>query len=445
LIWEWVSMVDLSGGNVSIGIRCEDKNEFERRTPLVPGDVRRLVERGVKVFVQPSPRRIFSDEEYTRAGALVQEDISGAKIVFGVKEMPVSFFQEGGAYTFFSHTIKGQKHNMPMLCRLVDLGCTLVDYEKVTDDRGRRLIFFGRHAGLAGMFDTLWAVGMRLKHMGYDTPFYRIRQARFYGSLEEGKREMEKVAREIETRGLPEEFVPFVVGITGYGNVSRGAQEILDILPVEEVFPEQLGAIENPSPNKIYKVVFKEEHMVEPVDPGAVFDLQDYYDHPEKYRGVFERYLEHITVLVNCIYWDPRYPRLVTREAMRRFFEEGRKFPIVIGDISCDIEGSIEATVKATDPGNPLFTYDPMTGSVEDGYTGRGVVIMAIDTLPAEIPREASEHFSRSLFPFVEKMARADWTVQFEKLDLPAEIKRAVILYHGEFTPPFEYMKDFLE
>ncbi|MCD6462041.1 MAG: hypothetical protein J7L61_04800 [Thermoplasmata archaeon] len=427
-----------------IGIRREDKNPYERRTPLTPGEVRRLIDGGIDVVVQPSPIRVFPDGEYLEAGAVVDEDLSRCDVVFGVKEMPLHVFREGGVYMFFSHTIKGQKYNMPMLKRMMDLGCTLIDYEKVTDDKGRRLIFFGYHAGLAGMLDTLWALGMRLHHMGYDTPFYGLRQARHYHSLEEAKEAVRKVAEEISAKGLPGDLVPLVFGITGYGHVSTGAQEILGILPVIEMSPEDVGKIENPSPNHVYKVVFKEEHMVEPVDPSKPFVLQEYYDHPERYRGIFPRYLEHLSVLVNCIYWDPRYPKLMTREVMKRHVSEGRPLPIVVGDISCDIDGSIEATVKPTDPGNPLYTFDPATGQVEDGYTGPGMVVMAIDTLPAEIPRDASEYFGERLLPFVPSIARCRWNVPFQELDLPPEIKRAVILHRGELTDDYKYMERFV-
>ena len=149
-----------------LGIRREDKNEWERRAPLAPDAVSRLVAQGVEVLVEPSPRRIFTDLEYARAGARIAPDLSACTLVLGVKEIPPARFRPGGAYCFFSHTIKGQPYNMGMLARLRELGCTLLDYELVKDDQGRRLIFFGRHAGLAGMLDSLWALGRRLAEEG---------------------------------------------------------------------------------------------------------------------------------------------------------------------------------------------------------------------------------------------------------------------------------------
>ena len=144
------------------------------------------------------------------------------------------------------------------------------------------------------------------------------------------------------------------------------------------------------------------------------FVLQDYYDHPEKYDGIFETYLPHLSVLVNCIFWTPRYPRLVTKDYLRNRWKNTRLK--VIGDISCDVDGSIEATVKATDPASPVFVWDPYTDVAIDGWEGNGPVIMAVDILPSELPRDASVYFSNVLKEFIPAIARADYDVDFEHL-----------------------------
>lgn len=430
-----------------IGIRREDKNEWERRVAITPDDVKELIEKhGIKVIVQPSPIRAFTDEEYLRAGAEVKEDLSEAPVIFGVKEMPVEFFEEGKTYVFFSHTIKGQRHNMPMLKRLMDLKANLIDYEKMTDEKGRRVVFFGRFAGLAGMTDTLWALGKRLEVKGVETPFAKVKQAYQYFDVAHLKKELSEIGKEIQEKGLPTEITPLVIGIAGYGNVSRGAQEILDLFPVREITPEELldGSALTDS-NVIYKVIFKEEHIVEPIDPDAEFDLMDYYQHPEKYRSVFDRYLPHLTVLVNAIYWDERYPRLLTKEKVHEMYSNGEPKLIVIGDISCDIEGAIEVTVRATDPGNPVYVYDVTKGEAVDGFEGKGPVILAVDNLPCELPRDSSESFSHALKPYVPEIATADYSVDFDKLDLSPVVKRAIIVYHGELTPDYKYLEEHLK
>ncbi len=425
---------------MKVGIRKEDKSRWERRAPLIPSHVEELTGRGIGFIVEPSPIRVFPDEEYKRAGAILSQDLSPADVILGVKEIPPAKLLPEKVYMFFSHTIKGQPYNMPMLRRLMELKDTLIDYERIVDDKGRRLIFFGTFAGYAGAIDTLWALGKRLEEEGWKTPFSRIKQAYQYSSLQEAREEICSVGEEIRREGLPRELLPLVVGFAGYGNVSRGGQEIIDLLPTREVNPEDLGHLK-PDPHTVYKVVFKEWHMVEPTEGD--FDLQHYYTHPEKYRGVFSRYLPHLTVLINAIYWDARYPRLVTVEDLKKLYREGARLR-VIGDISCDIKGAIEATVKCTDPGSPVYLYDVEEDAVKEKFTGRGPLILAVDILPAELPREASQHFSQVLKGFIPEVVSADYTVPFEKLKLPPELKRAVIVYRGNLTPDYEYLKKFL-
>ncbi len=433
-----------------IGIRREDKDPTEKRAPLTPEQVKTLIaEHQVEVVVEPSSNRIFRDEEYRRVGATVSEDLADCNIIFGVKEIPKDRFLPEHTYCFFSHTIKGQAYNMPMLQRMLDLKDTLIDYEKVTDEKGRRLIFFGRFAGYAGMIDTLWAFGQRLGWEGIDTPFKQIRQALNYPSLKAAKASIKAVGEAIQREGLPESLTPLVCGFAGYGQVSQGAQEIYDHLPVETISPTDLAAFVqsgNYSSKKVYKVVFKEEDMVRPVDPKDRFELQDYYQHPEKYRGRFEEYLPYLTLLVNGIYWEPKYPRLVTKQFLRSWYEREKQPRLrVIGDITCDIEGSIECNLEATNSLNPIYVYNPFEEKIAYGCEGVGPVILAVDKLPSELPREASESFGKALLPFVPALARADYTVPFQALEIPPEFKRAVIAHQGQLTPNYEYLREYLE
>jgi len=436
--------------NKIIGIRKEDKNRWERRTPIVPEHIQELRKKGkLNFIVQPSKIRIHPDQEFSSVGANLAEDLQECDCVFGIKEMPIDFFQPKKTYIFFSHVIKGQSHNMPMLKKLLELGCNLIDYEKVTDDRGKRLIFFGHHAGLAGMIDTLWAFGRRLENEGIVSPFHEIRQTFQYENLAQAKQSIAEAGKKIAEEGLHPSLVPLVCGITGYGNVSGGAQEIFDLLPFEEIKPKALGeffAKKNFSKNKLYKLVFREEDIVSLNPPQADsggFKLEDYFTHPEKYKSVFERYVPYLTLLVNCIYWDKRYPRLLTKNFLKLLYKSEPRLR-VIGDISCDIDGSIEATVKATSPDNPVFVYDPITNRTIDGLVGRGPVIMAVDNLPCEIAKESSIYFSNVLKPFVPAIANVDFSVTFDKCQLPPEIKKAVITYQGDFTPDYKYITNYL-
>jgi saccharopine dehydrogenase (NAD+, L-lysine-forming) len=430
-----------------IGIRREDKSIWERRVPVVPDDARRLKDaHAVEVYVQPSEICVFPDEEFARAGAEVREDLSACPVIFGVKEMPLDFFEPGKTYVFFSHTVKGQPYNMPMLRRLLELGCNLIDYEKVADEKGRRLIFFGRHAGLAGMIESLWALGQRLEWEGIPNPFSRLRHTYEYASLAEAGQAISEAGQRIASDGLPESLAPLICGVAGYGNVARGVFEILDFLPIEEIEPERVASLAGGdcSRHVVYKAVFKEEHTVVPRSPTDRFELQDFYQHPEKYWGVFEDYVPHLTLVVNCIYWEARYPRLITRQFLRQLYAGDQPCLRVIGDISCDVEGAVECTLRCTEPDRPVFVYDPLEDRAIDGYQGRGPVVMAVDILPSELPREASIDFSRVLMDFIPAIAGADFSVPFEQLNLPPEIKRAIIAYHGQLAPDYRYIEQFL-
>jgi saccharopine dehydrogenase (NAD+, L-lysine-forming) len=430
-----------------LSIRREDKNVWERRTPLTPDHVRRLVQDGVPVVVQPSEIRAFPDKAYREAGAEVSEDLSGCPVMLAVKEIPSSFFLPDHVYMYFAHVIKGQPYNMPMLRDLLDSGSTLIDYEKVTDDQGRRLIFFGRHAGLAGMMDSLWALGQRLEAEGFDTPFVTLRQTHAYKNLEEIKHAVGEVGKKIAEEGLPPALTPMVFGFAGYGNVSQGAQEIFDLLPHQQVAPEQLHKLpKTGNRQKLVKAVFKEEHLVRRKDPKQAFNLQEYYDHPDLYDPAFDPYVPLLTVMVNCIYWAPQYPRLITKARLRGLHDQKTPSRLrVIGDISCDVAGAVECTLKCTQPGDPVFVYRVSADDLVMGVEGPGPVVLAVDNLPCELPVESSQDFGDALMPFIPALVEADYTRTFEKLDLPAPIMRAMIAHRGVLTHDYGYLSNHID
>jgi alpha-aminoadipic semialdehyde synthase len=430
----------------AIGIRRETKTPWERRAPITPELARRLVEDvGLTVLVQPSARRVYHDKEYVRAGAVTASNLSEADVILGVKEIPPDALEANKTYVFFSHVIKGQPANMPMLARMMELGCTLIDYEKITDNNGQRLIFFGRFAGLAGTIDALWALGQRFAWEGSTTPFAAIEPAHSYPSLEEARAAVSTAGEAISSDGVPPPFAPVVIGIAGYGNVAQGAREILSDLPTREVAPEALHDVTAEAfRHSVVVVTFREEHLVAPNRAEDLFELQDYYDHPDKYRSTFAPLLPHLTVLMNCTYWDHRYPKLVTKDDLRKLYAAGRHRLRVIGDLSCDIEGAVECTVKCTEPGDPVYVWNPASGETSSGVEGEGPIILAVDILPAELPLEASEEFSRTLAPFVPALARADFTVELDRLQLPDQLRRAVIVHRGELTSDYSYLKAHL-
>ena len=432
---------------MKIGIRKETQYPSEKRAALTPAHVEEIVSQNVEVVVEPADQRVFSSEEYINAGAEISENLEDCQIVFGVKEVPIKDLIPNKPFVFFSHTIKGQNYNMPLLQAILDKNITLMDYELVKNEKGFRIIFFGKFAGYAGIIDSLWLLGKRFENENINTPLKNIKQATEYDMLTDAKEAIKKVGVDIAEKGLPDEVVPLITGFTGYGNVSKGAQDIYDLLPSVEIKPNELenfikkGEFSN---KVVYKVEFREEDMYVH-NSGKEFNFDHFVENPDEYESLMYKYLPYLTVMVNGIYWEERFPKHVTKELMKKFYKNDPKQKLkVIGDITCDIEGSVELTVKSTKSSNPAFVFEPLTENVKDGVEGDGPVILAVDKLPAELPREASKTFGDALQPFVKSLAEADYSVDFQELNMPKEFKDAIIAHKGKLTPNFEYLSEYL-
>ena len=429
-----------------IGIRYEDKYVMERRVSLVPEHVKELIGKGLEIEVVRSNKRIYNDSEFEAVGATLVDEITDSTVILGVKEMPMNFFREELTYIFFSHVIKGQPYNMPLLKQMMRKKINLIEYEKIVNDKNQRLIFFGRYAGLAGMINSLWSAGQRWNELGIVTPFISLKQTHKYNSLEEAKEAIALVGEEIIKNGLPSQISPIVTGFTGYGNVSKGAQEIYDLLNPVEITPDELtdNDYHTKSDGLFYKVIFKEKDISEHIKDSSTFDLQEYYNHPELFKSKFEQYIPHLTILMNCMYWDDRYPTIVTKDYLEKLYAKDNPKLLVIGDVTCDPDGSIECTHKGTEIEDPVFVYNPITRKPTMGFKGKGVLIMSVDILPSELPRESSQTFSDALVGFMLEIAETDFDVPFEELKLPKPIKKALILHKGKLTTDYEYLKQYL-
>lgn len=432
----------------SLLIRAEDKNIWEKRAPIVPDDLKKIVEQtGASVYVEESEKRFFNESAYKDAGAEISRSMESGDVIFGVKEIPEEKLLDNKTYIFFSHTIKGQPSGMPLLKKVMAGGSTLIDYEKITDEKQRRLVYFGRYAGDAGAIDILHLMGQYWENQGISTPLLQCRPAHQYNSVEDAKEQIRKVGREIEKNGLPQALSPMVFGILGYGNVSGGAQQILDCLPTKRIEPSNLKALVESGefdPNTVYLSIFKEEDLVRNKE-GRAFELNEYYNHPERFESIFEQYMPYCSVLVNAVYWEKQYPRFVTWEGLKSLYENNPEAKLCgIADITCDTGGSVECNVKSTDSGMPAYVVDPVTRSVTDGHTGDGVVVLAVDNLPCELPNDSSTFFSNQLTPFVSNILEADYDSTLEASGLCPEIQRAVVVYKGKLTPSYEYLNAFL-
>lgn len=430
-----------------LGIRAEDKNHWERRAPLTPDHIAELRRKhDLLVAVQPSRDRAFPDLDYRNAGADIRSDLNDCGLIFGIKEIPVAKIDDGKVYLFFSHTGKGQAHNMPLLRKLLDAGSTLLDYEYIVDERSKRLIFFGRHAGYAGMINALSALGKRLDHEGHKTPIREIRLAHEYSSLDEATHHISRVGDNLRHGGLDEGVQPIVCGFTGHGNVSLGAQEIFDRLPTLELSPEELSPLVESgemSRSTAYKVVLERKHRVRRRSDGG-FDTDEFAEHPEHYESRMPEWLPHLTMLCHGSFWSPEQPRIISVEDLRTLWQHKTPRLRVIADISCDIGGGIETTVEAASPGDPVFVYNLKNDTIRYGVEGEGPVMMTVDNLPCQLPVESSQHFGDTLVRFVPSLAECDWSRPWKDLALPDSLRHAIITHHGQLTEPFGYLSEHI-
>jgi len=206
--------------NACIGLRREDKSVWERRVALTPSNVRTILEKNpnIKIIVQPSQTRIFTEKEYKENGAEINEDLSSCNLIIGVKEVGINYLLPNKAYMMFSHVIKGQPYNMPLLDAILEKNISLFDYEKITDENGKRLVAFGEFAGIAGTIDFLSGMGLLLIKRQISTPFLNIDVSYKYLNLEDAKRDIKDVGEKIKKEKLPNELIPLVFAVTGTGD-----------------------------------------------------------------------------------------------------------------------------------------------------------------------------------------------------------------------------------
>ncbi|KAL8143623.1 hypothetical protein V2J09_016655 [Rumex salicifolius] len=433
-------------GNGVVGILAETTNKWERRAPLTPSHCARLLHHGSgvdRIIVQPSTKRIYHDALYEDVGCEVSDDLSECGLIIAVKQPKLEMILPDRAYAFFSHTHKAQKENMPLLDKILAERATLFDYELIVGDHGKRLIAFGKFAGRAGTIDFLHCLGKRYLSLGYSTPFLSLGTSYMYPSLASAKSAVISVGEEIATLGLPSGLCPLVFVFTGTGNVSQGAQEIFKLLPHTYVDPDELPEllrVSQPSRVKrsfqVYGCVVTSQHMVNPKGPSKSYDKADYYSHPEHYIACFhEKIAPYASVIVNCMYWEPRFPRLLTTKQLQDLMRTGRSSLIGITDITCDIGGSIEFINQTTSIDSPIFRYDPFNDSYHHDGEGNGIICSSVDILPTEFAKEASQHFGDVLSRFlVHLVSTKDVT------KLPAHLRRACIVHKGSLTSLFEYI-----
>ena len=419
----------------------------ERRAPVTPAGAKWLIKHGIRVEVESCPVRIFADSEYKRAGAKVVNRFQKASLLLGIKEPRIFDLYPDKIYMLFSHTSKGQSYNMPLLKSCLENNITLIDYEKITDLHEKRLVYFGRFAGVCGFVDSLHYLGKRLAWEGIKTPFLSLNPSNDYASLDEIKKAMAKVDEEIYNRGFKRGLSPFIIGITGHGNVSRGVHEVFEFLNPVEIHPQDIAQFikhQKGMRKEIYKIVFLREEKFRS-KKGKKFYFEEYMESPGKYESNLDKYLPHINMLINGSYWESRYPRLVTVKMINRLSKK-RDFRLkFIADIACDIDGSIELTHKATTQDNPTFTYNTKEKRFIDGYKSGGITMLAVDNLPSELPRDASREFNSLIRDYVFQIATHGSRDITRHKAVPEEARKAVIAQGGRLTKNFKYLAEWVK
>ncbi|HFB64158.1 MAG TPA: alanine dehydrogenase [Aeromonadales bacterium] len=417
-------------------LRKEHKNKWERRTCLTPETVKKLITQGYPIDVETSEIRVFPDVEYVDQGCKIVGSPNSYQFVLGIKEPPVESIQQGQIHLCFSHTHKGQSYNMPLLEKFRQQKATLLDYELITDDNNNRTIAFGRYAGIAGAVDTLGLAGQKYQLQGNDSPLIQINQSWQYRNESDIRKALNTVT--IDNRQQ------LRVVIVGSGKVGRGAEEVCQWLGLPQLSAEDF--ITGNLPLCSFYTVLSSRHIYRKKGQKVDVENFDFNDYLEKgsvaYESLFYEFLGQFDILIQTPYWEEKYPKLLPLNILQKY---EKKLPLIVGDISADIDGSLSCTKKSTDTDHPVYTYFPQSDSLEDGLKADGLAVMCIDNLPCELSMDSSCHFSAILPEYIPAIMDMDLSLSWDKCNLPQNLKRATIVYQGELTPQFAYLEQFLD
>jgi len=396
---------------MKIGIIREGKVPPDSRVPLTPLHCKNIIENhGVDLVVQPSSGRCYSDDEYKEAGVPMSEDLSGCDILMGVKEVPIKELVADKTYFFFSHTIKKQAYNQQLLWSILDKNIRLLDYEVLTNEKGKRLIAFGKFAGMVGAHNGLWTYAQRTGK--FELP--RMNSFTDYATAKSFYKEMK----------LP----PVKIVLTGTGRVATGAAMVLSDMGIEKVEPKDF--LQKDFDHPVFTQLQCSDYAAR--KDGSSFGKKDFYQNPQQYKSIFAPYTQAADIMVNGIYWDNLAPAFFTKEEM-----QSDDFKIkVIADVTCDIApvSSIPSTLKASTIADPVFGFNPETGEETEPYNDNAIDMMTIDNLPNELPRDASSAFGDMFMEHV---------LPELKKEKSGVIERATVTENGVLGKHFQYLSDY--
>ncbi|MFM7015389.1 MAG: NAD(P)-dependent oxidoreductase [Bacteroidota bacterium] len=398
---------------MKIGIIREGKVPHDKRVPFTPVQCKFLLEEysNLALAVQPCHYRCYSDDEYKSQGVVLQEDLSDCDILMGVKEVPVELLIPNKKYFFFSHTIKKQPYNKKLLQAVLKNNIQLVDYECLVDEQFNRVIGFGRYAGIVGAYNGIMGYGLKYG-------MYELKPAHLCHDKKELFKELEKAK-------LPN----IKIVITGGGRVANGAIETLGAMEIRKVTPYEFLNYTFREPVYV-QLHSKDFHALK---NGVGWSSAEFYNHPELFNSTFSNpgsFADNCDLLIHCTYWDPNAPVLFTKEQMK-----GPKFKVsVIADVTCDINGSVPSTTHASTIENKFYGYNPHTEKEDEAFAPATITVMAVDNLPCELPRDASEGFGKDLMEkVIPNLLGEDNGV----------IERGSITKDGKLTQRFEYLSDY--
>jgi len=398
---------------MKIAIIREEKQPSDSRVVFTPQQCADLISQGVDIVVQSSQIRSYRNGEYTDLGVPVVDDVSDRDIMIGVKEVPIESLIPNKHYFFFSHTIKEQAYNRDLLRAVLEKNIRLTDYEVITAASGQRLIAFGKFAGMVGAHNGLWTYGKRTKT--FDLPRLHTLQ---------GYDEAVEIYKQTD-------FPSIRIVLTGTGRVSGGAAQVLEDMGIQKLSP--FDFIKGVGDGPVYTQLSPFQYAKRK-DGRVVDNVQDFYKNPKDYESDFHHFTESSDIFINGIYWDNDAPAFFTQEEM-----QDPSFNLsVIADVTCDIApvSSVPSTLKASTIPDPIFGYDPQTGTEVSPHSDGSIDMMTIDNLPNELPRDASKAFGEMFIEHVlPELNKADSGI----------MKGATLTDGGKLTSPFEYLQGYVD
>ena len=398
---------------MKIGIIREGKTPPDKRVPFSSEQCKKIVAQypQVELRVQKSPIRAFDDAAYEKAGIKLVNELSDEEVIFGVKEVLLEELLADKTYFFFSHTIKKQPYNRELLRTVLARNIKLVDYECLSNKNGNRLVGFGRYAGIVGAYNAFLAYGKRSKRFQLK-PAYKCAD----------RAELEKEFVHID---LPSNYK---IVLTGFGRVAGGAREILEKIGIKEVSPTDI--IDHEYNQAVFSQLSVVDYFIKK-DNGN-FKREEAFQHSDRFNSDFFKYAKVADMYIACHYWDPKGPVIFTKEEM-----QSKEFNLrVIADISCDIDGPIPSTVRPSTIQDPLYEFNRKELKEVEFSSDETITVMAVDNLPCELPKDASEDFGEELMKSVLPNLLGS--------DNDGVIERATIAENGQLKPNFSYLEAYV-